>query len=170
MSADIARQTMAGDAADPRRNFLDRRHQGKGQQHGPADAVAELRAGLAVGADPRGIVVGGPSDQAGAERFDKGAKRERLAPRGKKKKKKKRRFGDRLVLRFAICNKNVGLWVMRHGRSTSQIASRRACSQTRDVPFLFQPQRQRAQARRVPQSEHAKAKKKKKKKKKRVTR
>jgi len=60
---------MPGDAADPRRNFLDRHHQRKAQQHGPADAVTKLRAGLAVGADPRRIVVGGTGDQAGAERL-----------------------------------------------------------------------------------------------------
>jgi len=50
--ARIARNAMAGDPPDPRGNFLDCRHQRKRQQHGPADAVAELRAGLAVGADP----------------------------------------------------------------------------------------------------------------------
>ena len=69
---------MPGDAADPRRNFLDRRHQRKGQQHGPADAVAELRAGLAVGADPRRIIVGGAGDQSGAEPFADVADAKRL--------------------------------------------------------------------------------------------
>ena len=69
--AHIARYAVAGDAADARGDFLDRRHQRKGQQHGPADAVAKLRAGLAVGADPRRIVVGGAGDQSRPERFGK---------------------------------------------------------------------------------------------------
>ena len=71
MPADIAGDTVSGDPADTRGNFLDRRHQRKRQQHGPADAVTELRAGLAVGADAGGIVVGGAGDQAGAEAFEK---------------------------------------------------------------------------------------------------
>ena len=64
MPCPVTRPTRAGD-------FLDRHHQRKRQQHGPADAVAELRAGLAVGADPGRIVVGGAGDQAGAERLEK---------------------------------------------------------------------------------------------------
>ena len=77
MPADIAGNAVAGDAADARGDFLDRRHQRKRQQHGPADAVAELRAGLAVGADPRRIVVGRAGDQAGAERFQRIAEAKR---------------------------------------------------------------------------------------------
>ncbi len=67
MPANVAGDAVPGDAADPRRNFLDRRHQRKRQQHGPADAIAELRAGLAVGADAGGIVIGRASDQARAD-------------------------------------------------------------------------------------------------------
>ena len=82
MPAHIARYAVAGDAADARGNFLDRHHQRKRQQHGPADAVAELRAGLAVGADPRRIVVGRAGDQAGAERLQRIAEAKRLGGLG----------------------------------------------------------------------------------------
>jgi hypothetical protein len=75
--ANIARYAMAGDAADARGNFLDRHHQRERQQHGPADAIAELRTSLAVGADPRRIVVGRPGDQPGAERFQRIAETKR---------------------------------------------------------------------------------------------
>ena len=78
MPADIAGNAAPGDAADPAGDFLDRGHQRKGQQHGPADAVAELRAGLAVGADAGGIVVGGAGDQAGAERLEETLKAKRF--------------------------------------------------------------------------------------------
>src|SRR5882757_9016582 len=78
MPAYIAGYAVAGDAADARRDLLDRRHQRKGQQHGPADAVTELRTGLAVGADPRRIVVGRAGDQSRAERLEKIAETERL--------------------------------------------------------------------------------------------
>jgi hypothetical protein len=60
---------MAGDPAHARGDFLDRRHQRKREQHGPADAEAELRAGLAIGADAGGIVVGCAGDQTGTERL-----------------------------------------------------------------------------------------------------
>ena len=82
MPAHIARYAMAGDAADARGNFLDRHHQRKRQQHGPADAVAELRAGLAVGADARRIVVGRAGDQPGAERLQRIAEAKRLGGLG----------------------------------------------------------------------------------------
>src|SRR5205814_9485444 len=85
MPADVAGYAVAGDAADPRRNLLDRRHQWKGQQHGPADAVTELRTGLAVGADTRGIVVGRAGDQPGAERFDELAEAEGWAGVGRRR-------------------------------------------------------------------------------------
>jgi len=80
--ADIAGDAAPGDAADPRGNLLDRDHQRKCQQHGPADAVTELRAGLAVGADAGGIVVGGAGDQSRAEAFEKILKSKRLAALG----------------------------------------------------------------------------------------
>ena len=45
-------------------------HQRIGQQHGPADAEAKLRAGLAVGADAGWIVVRRPGDQPWPENAD----------------------------------------------------------------------------------------------------
>src|SRR5829696_8294440 len=77
MPAYIARNAMSGNAADPCGDFLDRRHQRKRQQHGPADAVAELRAGLAVGADPRRIIVGCAGDQSRSERLQRIAEAKR---------------------------------------------------------------------------------------------
>ena len=47
----------------PRADLLDRRHQRAGEQHDPAHRVAELRAGLRIGGDAAGIVVGGAGDQ-----------------------------------------------------------------------------------------------------------
>ena len=77
MPAHIARNAVPGDAADARGNFLDRHHQREAQQHGPADAVTELRAGLAVGADPRRIVVRRTGDQPRSERLDEIARAKR---------------------------------------------------------------------------------------------
>ena len=54
------RRCRAGGAADAGADLLDRDHQGIGEQHCPADAEAELRAGLAVSADAGGIVVEAP--------------------------------------------------------------------------------------------------------------
>src|SRR4051794_28793348 len=110
---------MPGDAADARRNLLDCRHQWKGQQHGPADAVAELRARLAVGADAGRVIVGRAGDQARAERFDQPAKAEWLA-----------RFRRGCVVQ--LMRRMFGFWMVRHARSTSLIAfgSRRGtCTQ-----------------------------------------
>jgi uncharacterized protein (DUF849 family) len=68
----IVAHQIAGDAvachpANAGADHLHRRHQGVGQDHRPAEAVAILRAGLAVGGDAAGIVVGRASDQAGAD-------------------------------------------------------------------------------------------------------
>ena len=60
-------------------NFLDRHHQGIAEQHGPADAEAELRAGLAVGSDARRIVVRSAGDETGAEPSEKAFGFARLA-------------------------------------------------------------------------------------------
>ena len=98
---------MPGDAADARGNFLDRGHQRKGQQHGPADAVTELRAGLAVGADPRRIVVGRAGDQAGTERLQRVAEAKRLSGLGRMTGRlgvDRARMLDVLRMRFAICH------------------------------------------------------------------
>jgi hypothetical protein len=102
MPADIARYAVPGDAADAGRNLLDRRHQRKAEQHRPADAVAELCAGLAVGADAGRVVVGGAGDQTGAERFEKGADAEGLVRLGR------RLFGAMLVIDV------LGFRVVRH--------------------------------------------------------
>ena len=108
--ADIAGDAVPGDAADPRGDFLDRRHQRKGQQHGPADAVAELRAGLAVGADPRRIVVGRAGDQAGPERLCGIAEAKRLMRFGLRRRLLVAGILVRVMLRtrlVAICHTRV---------------------------------------------------------------
>ena len=55
---------MARRASDACADFLDRHHQRIGQQHRPADAVTELRTGLAVGPNARWVVIGRSRDQA----------------------------------------------------------------------------------------------------------
>ena len=67
MRADVAGDALAGDPADARADFLDRRHQREAEQHHPAHRIAELRAGLRVGGDAAGVVVGGAGDQSRAE-------------------------------------------------------------------------------------------------------
>jgi electron transfer flavoprotein alpha/beta subunit len=57
-------------AAEAGADLLDRDHERIGQQHGPADAEAKLRAGLAVGADAGWIVVRRPGDQPWPENAD----------------------------------------------------------------------------------------------------
>jgi hypothetical protein len=71
VSADVAGDAMASDATDPSGDLLNGDHQRVGQQHGPTDAEAELRAGLAVGPDARGIVVRCTGDQARSEALQK---------------------------------------------------------------------------------------------------
>jgi hypothetical protein len=63
--AHVARQAAAGDPPDLAADQLDGGHQRIGQQHGPQQAVAEPRAGLGIGGDARGIVVGRAGDQPG---------------------------------------------------------------------------------------------------------
>ena len=70
VAAHVAGEPAAGHAADLRADLLDRAHQRIGEQQRPAEAVAELRAGLGIGGDAAGIVVGGAGDQAGAEHVD----------------------------------------------------------------------------------------------------
>ena len=67
MAAKVAGEPVAGGAADPRADHLHGRHQRVGEDHRPAEAVAELRTGLAVGRDATGIVVGCAGDQARSE-------------------------------------------------------------------------------------------------------
>jgi hypothetical protein len=71
MPAEIAGDAMSRGAAEAGADLLDRHHQRIGQQHGPADAEAELRAGLAVGPDAGWIVVRRPGNQSWAEDSDK---------------------------------------------------------------------------------------------------
>ena len=58
-----------GHAADLGGDLLDDHHQREAEQEGPGEAVAELGADLAVGADPARIVVGGAGDQTRSEAF-----------------------------------------------------------------------------------------------------
>ena len=61
----FAGDAVARDPADARRDFLDRRHQRICEEHGPADAEAKLRSCLAIGADPRRIVIRSARNQPG---------------------------------------------------------------------------------------------------------
>ena len=54
----------ARDPPDQGADHLDGRHQGESEQHGPQQAIAELGAGLAVGGNAAGIVVGCAGDKA----------------------------------------------------------------------------------------------------------
>jgi hypothetical protein len=67
MSAQVAGDALAGGPADPRPDFLDRNHQWIDQQHGPADAEAQLCDGLAVSADTGRIVVRSARNEPRAE-------------------------------------------------------------------------------------------------------
>jgi len=65
---DVAGDALAGDAANAPGDFLDRGHQGEGEQHHPAHREAKLRPGLGVGGDTGWVVVRGPGDQAWTKR------------------------------------------------------------------------------------------------------
>ena len=69
MGADIGGKPVAGDATDACADDLDADHQRRGDQYRPQHAVAELRAGLRIGRNAAGVVVGGAGDEAGAELF-----------------------------------------------------------------------------------------------------
>jgi hypothetical protein len=69
MPREIAGDSMAGRSPDARTDLLNSDHQGIGEEHGPADAIAELRAGLAVGPDARRIVIGRSGDQTWTKPF-----------------------------------------------------------------------------------------------------
>jgi hypothetical protein len=64
---DVGGQAPPGDVSDARADDLDRDHERQGEDHRPQHGEAELRAGLGVGGDATGIVVGGTGDQAGPE-------------------------------------------------------------------------------------------------------
>ena len=64
---DVLRQSVARGPADPRREHLDADHQRPGQEQRPDQRIAELGAGLRVGGDAAGVVVGGAGDEPGAE-------------------------------------------------------------------------------------------------------
>lgn len=66
MGADVAGDTLPGDAPNSRTNFLDSRHQWEGEQHDPSHAVAELCTCLRIGGDTARIIIGGTGDPAGA--------------------------------------------------------------------------------------------------------
>ena len=64
MPTQIPGDAVARRASDPRADVLDCDHQRVRQQHRPADAVTELRTGLAVGPDARWVVIGRSRYQA----------------------------------------------------------------------------------------------------------
>ena len=65
--ADDAREPTARDHPEPRTHQLDRHHQREGEDRRPEGRVAEARARDRVGRDARGVVVGRPGHEAGAE-------------------------------------------------------------------------------------------------------
>ena len=71
MLAQVLRDALASGRADPGADRLDRGEQRKAKEHRPGHAIAKLRADLAIGADPRGIVVGGAGNQPGAKHFQR---------------------------------------------------------------------------------------------------
>ena len=107
--AHVAGQAMAGDAPDQGADHLDRHHQRKGQQHGPEQVEAELRARLAVGGDAAGIVVGRAGDQARSQLVEQRDAVDRRARRP--------------VLGFAAC----------HGGSGGRMSVQKARFQERAV-------------------------------------
>ena len=64
MVLDVARQSLAGDVADPAAGLLDGGHQRQHPQGGPQLAIPELGAGLRIGRDAGRVVVRGPGHQS----------------------------------------------------------------------------------------------------------
>jgi hypothetical protein len=64
---DVRRQAPSRDTADPRADHLDPHHQRISEDHCPEHVEAELRAGLGIGRDTAGIIIGRPGDEARAE-------------------------------------------------------------------------------------------------------
>src|SRR5260370_19042376 len=67
MLPQITRDAFAGDSANSGADLLNRHHQGIAEQHRPRDREAELGAGLAIGRNAAGVVVGCACDKARAE-------------------------------------------------------------------------------------------------------
>src|SRR4030095_3479811 len=59
----------------PRAHHLDADHQRIGENDGPAHLIAELRAGLRIGCNSAGVVVGGAGDEAWAKLANPSASR-----------------------------------------------------------------------------------------------
>ncbi len=64
--AEIGGESATCDAPDATADFLDCRHQGVGQEHGPKKRIAELRTHLRIGRDTARIVIRGSGDEARA--------------------------------------------------------------------------------------------------------
>ncbi len=62
------RQPLPGHHSNAGAHHLNRGHEGPGQQRGPEEPSAELRADDRIGCDARRVVVGRPRDHAGTER------------------------------------------------------------------------------------------------------
>ncbi len=73
MLLDDAGEPLAGDRADTAAAFLHREQQRHLIKRGPELAEAELRAGLRIGRDARGIVIRGAGDEAGTDDVEEGA-------------------------------------------------------------------------------------------------
>jgi hypothetical protein len=63
-------EPLAGRERGPVADLLHAGHQGEGDERHPQHPEAELRAGLRVGGDARGIVVRGPGNETGAKRTE----------------------------------------------------------------------------------------------------
>ena len=113
MVADVARDAVAGDAADARADDLDADHQRRGQEHAPQHAEAELRAGLRVGGDAARVVVGRAGDEPGAEAIEEFARalRSSVSPGAKRPLRRARSIaalsrvpaGGTVLIRAAAC-------------------------------------------------------------------
>src|SRR5580658_7463154 len=73
MLAEVGGDALAGNAADPCADLLDRHHQRPGEQHDPARRIAELGSGLRIGGDAAGVVVGRAGDQPRSENGEEAA-------------------------------------------------------------------------------------------------
>jgi hypothetical protein len=62
VTPEVCCDAAARHTSDLARDDLDYRQQREAQGEGPGEAIAELRADLAVRADPARVVVGRPSD------------------------------------------------------------------------------------------------------------
>ena len=60
-------QTLAAGAADAGCNHLDGDHEGQCHNHGPQLVEAELGAGLRIGGNAGGVIIGGPRNDPGAQ-------------------------------------------------------------------------------------------------------